>query len=116
MTCVLLPPQLLKCTTGMATPEEVQDNVDVMVEMSRRPVLDLAPLGEIEDEVQPAEQQCSFRLRGVGGDVGGWSANMKAGVAAGLTGAPQCVLQKIRLRLQPVKDVDWPVGLTDNRK
>lgn len=96
----------------MASPAEVQDNVAVIMEMCRGPeaVLDLAPLGEADGQ-QQQQQQCSS-----GVDGGRAPSSVKEGGAAGLTGGEQQVLQKIGAMLQPVKDVDWPVGLTDNRK
>jgi len=98
----------------MASPAEVQDNVAVIVEMCRGPeaVLDLAPLGEADgQQQQQQQQQCSN-----GVDGGRKPSRGKEGGAAGLTGEEQQVLQKVGAVLQPVKDVDWPVGLTDNRK
>jgi hypothetical protein len=40
----------------------------------------------------------------------------KGATAAGFSADEAAVLAKMRSVLQPVKDVTWPVGLTDNRK
>lgn len=70
----------------MAKPSEVQQNVAVIAKMSS-----------------------SSQARG------GDNSDVKSD-SSGFSEVEQQVLQQIRDILQPVKDVTWPVGLTDNRK
>jgi L-galactose dehydrogenase len=73
---------------GMARPSEVQQNVAVIRKMM-------------------LAGQTAGEERGNAGSVD---------TMHGFSDSEQQVLQQMREILQPVKDVTWPVGLTDNRK
>lgn len=91
---------------GMANPSEVQANVSVILDMvsAVQGVVDRAPAGPADEgDDQPQPQQTA-------------SASKKHAAPSALSAAEQSVLSQMREVLQPVKDMTWPVGLTDNRK
>jgi hypothetical protein len=115
----------------MAKPQEVADNVAVMLDMAGRPqgaaaaapARDLAPAGkaaagDAEQQEQPNHSSSSSANAGSVMAEDGTKENgtKEEGAAAGFSAEEAAVLAEIRSVLQPVKDVTWPVGLTDNRK
>jgi hypothetical protein len=114
---------------GMAKPQEVADNVAVLLDMAGRPqgsaataaaAKVLAPAGKAaaDDDVEQQEQlnNSSTISDSVMSDKKSSAGRQEQGGAAGFSADEVAVLAKIRSVLQPVKDVTWPVGLTDNRK
>jgi hypothetical protein len=93
----------------MASPAEVKDNAGVILDIvgGLQGEVDMAPAGEADDN-HARDQQA-------GAGAAAQNSHKKAG-SSGLTAREQGVLGKIREVLQPVKDMTWPVGLTDNRK
>lgn len=91
----------------MASPSEVKDNTGVVLGIvgGLQSGVDMAPAGEADDD----------HARDHRAGAAGQNGHKKAG-SYGLTAQEQGVLAKIREVLQPVKDMTWPVGLTDNRK
>lgn len=94
----------------MASPAEVKDNASVILDIvgGLQGEVDIAPAGEADGDHARDQQPAS-------GAAAGQNGHKKAG-SSGLTAQEQGVLGKIREVLQPVKDMTWPVGLTDNRK
>lgn len=95
----------------MANPSEVKDNVGVISDMvgALQGVVDLVPAGQTGEGIEQQQQQTHNNDSSSG-------ATKKKAVPTGLSAEEQTALSKIREVLQPVKDVTWPVGLTDNRK
>jgi hypothetical protein len=89
----------------MAKPEEVADNVAVL--------LDMAAGGGLNGKAAVGQHPAAAKdLAPASADA----ANGSGAAANGLSSEEAAVLGKIRRVLQPVKDMTWPVGLTDNRK
>lgn len=97
----------------MARPEEVHDNVATMLEMvgsmqgmvETRP--ELAPAGDSTDCDQGQDTDSNSHTT---------PAHHKQAAQSGLSPTERELLSRVREVLQPVRDVTWPVGLTDNRK
>jgi hypothetical protein len=87
----------------MARPEEVQDNVATMLDMvgSMQGVVELAPAGDSSTDCDQGQDN---------------SSSHKQAAQSGLSPKERELLARVREVLQPVQDVTWPVGLTDNRK
>jgi hypothetical protein len=123
--------------TGMAKPQEVADNVAVLLDMAgshdgaaetAESAEELALAGkDAADNVEQQEQlnnsnSITASDSSVMSDKSGGAAGrpekgvVGASAAGGFSADEAAVLAKIRRVLQPVKDVTWPVGLTDNRK
>jgi hypothetical protein len=94
----------------MASPAEVKDNARVILDIVGGPQgkVDIAPAGEVDENSAKTQQPASGAAAGKNGH--------KEASSSGLTADELGVLAKIREVLQPVKDMTWPVGLTDNRK
>jgi hypothetical protein len=90
----------------MANPSEVKANVSVILDMvgAVQGVVDPAPAGpRDEGDKQPQTKDAA--------------SNTKEHAAlSALSAAERAVLSEMRMVLQPVKDMTWPVGLTDNRR
>jgi hypothetical protein len=111
-------------TAGMAKPEEVADNVAVIVDMAgslghSKAVHKQAgseALGTYEKQQQ--EEVINNSSNGTKVANGGSPTNglqRKEVAAMGLSSEEAAVLAQIWQVLQPVKDVTWPVGLSNNR-
>lgn len=94
----------------MGSPKEVRDNVQVVLDMVQGAQgVALPPAGEAGGPDGPAQE-------GEGADCTDSSSRPKQAASGGCSAEEQALLGSVREVLQGVKDVTWPVGLTDNRK
>uniref|UniRef100_A0A383VNC4 NADP-dependent oxidoreductase domain-containing protein n=1 Tax=Tetradesmus obliquus TaxID=3088 RepID=A0A383VNC4_TETOB len=105
---------------GMAKPEEVADNVAVMLDMySTHGSAGKASekQGTIKEE-QQQEELSNNTGSSTGAECGDGNSPglQKKAAVAGLSAQEASALVEIRRVLQPVANVTWPVGVTGNRK
>eukprot|EP00879_Flechtneria_rotunda_P008936 GHRR01009357.1.p1 GENE.GHRR01009357.1~~GHRR01009357.1.p1 ORF type:complete len:315 (+),score=97.78 GHRR01009357.1:1680-2624(+) len=118
---------------GMASPTEVEQNVDVILEMTRATPgtacggvatgSNLTPeshsnapaaASTAEADSNGATEQQGTVAAGLGDNKHKNRKPLK--LANGFSDEEHQVLEQLREVLQPVKDVTWPVGLTNNRQ
>lgn len=104
----------------MASPDEVLDNVATVLDMvggSMQGVMELAPAGDDESD-DDGDDSDSSSIHNNDRECSSVAAACKRAAKCGFSAKEREVLAMCRKVLQRVcvRDVTWPVGLTDNRK